>query len=366
VTARNSMTEAERLTTIVFGDTFALYDDEEFNAFIQPFHERLAANDISADVFRGARCLDAGCGGGRGSVFMAECGAADVVGVDLSARNVETCTQRASSRGLSQCRFVQGSLLDIPFDDESFDVVWCNGVLHHTEDPDRGLVEIARVLRPGGRLWLYLYGSGGVYWFMVDWVRELLADHDVSDCIYQLRIMSIPVRRIAEWIDDWFSPFLRRYTVDDVRARLRELGFVDAEALRGGTVYDTSQRLIGAGETEAELMGEGDVRFFSTKVDGSRGNERPLPDPPDRKGSPYTDGPAVTALAEPLARVRAALELVESRVGSERGLYRVAVCSSVHSSVRSLLETDAPFDTEWLRKHLVELEGTLDEFARAA
>ena len=365
MTARSSMTEAEKLTTIVFGDTFALYDDEEFNAFIQPFHERLAANDISTDVFRDARCLDAGCGGGRGSVFMAECGAAEVVGVDLSERNVETCTQRASSRGLSQCRFVQGSLLDIPFDDESFDVVWCNGVLHHTEDPDRGLVEIARVLRPGGRLWLYLYGSGGVYWFTIDWIRALLAGHDIRRCIYQLRLLSIPVRRIAEWIDDWFSPHLRRYTVDDVQMRLRELGFADAEPLRGGTIYDTSQRLVEADETEAKLMGDGDVRFFSTKEHEPRSVEHALPDPADGKGSPYTDGAAVTAFAEPLARVEAALKRVEERTGSEGGLYRVAVCGAVHGKVRGLLETQDPFDTAAFGEHLAELEAVLVEFASA-
>jgi SAM-dependent methyltransferase len=359
------LTPAEKLTAIVYGDTFALYDESEFDAFVQPFYERLHANGISPEIFRGARCLDAGCGGGRGSVLMAECGAREVVGVDLSERNVETSRRRAEQRGLEQCTFLQGSLVDIPFDDESFDVVWCNGVLHHAEDPDRGLVEITRVLRPGGRLWLYLYGSGGIYWFMVDWVRELLGGHGARDCIYQLRLMSIPVRRIAEWIDDWFTPFLRRYTILDVRARLEALGFADPEPLPGGTVYDTSRRRIGADETEAQLMGEGDLRFFSTKTGAAHANGSPLPDPRDGKGSPYAEGEAVTAFGAPLARIGAQLEEVERRAGSESGLYRVAVCSSVHAKVRSLLETDAPFDTDQLHEHLVELESTLGEFARA-
>ena len=56
----------------------------------------------------------------------------------------------------------------------------------------------------------------------------------------------MPVRRIAEWIDDWFVPVLQRYTVDDVRRRLEELGFAGATALAQGTHYDTSQRRIGA------------------------------------------------------------------------------------------------------------------------
>jgi hypothetical protein len=204
-----------------------------------------------------------------------------------------------------------------------------------------------------------------VYWFTIDWIRALLAEHDIRRCIYQLRLMSIPVRRIAEWIDDWFSPHLRRYTVDDVRVRLRELGFADAEALAGGTVYDTSARLVGADAIEADLMGDGDVRFFSTKTEEPRVAGHPLPDPPGGKGSPYEDGPAVTAFAEPLARVAAALELVEERLGSEGGLYRVAACGSVHSKVRSLLETDAAFDTAALGEHLADLAAILAEFARA-
>jgi ubiquinone/menaquinone biosynthesis C-methylase UbiE len=358
-----TLTPAEQLTAIVYGDTFALYDEAEFDAFVQPFYERLAANGIPTEVFRGARCLDAGCGGGRGSVLMAECGAAEVVGVDLSERNVDTCRGRAERRGLTQCSFVQGSLMEIPFPDAAFDVVWCNGVLHHSEDPDRGLAELTRILRPGGRLWLYLYGSGGIYWLMVDWVRDLLAGRDVRGCIYQLRLMSTPVRRIAEWIDDWFAPFLRRYTVADVRTRLEELGFADTEPLGGGTVYDTSRRRIGADDTEAELMGEGDLRFFCTKTGDARGGGPPLPDPPDGKGSPFIDGPAVTGFAEPLGRARSQLEEAERRMGSEGGLYRVAACSSVHAKTRSLLETESAFDADALRAHLDELAATLGELA---
>ena len=360
-----SLTPAEQLTAIVYGDTFALYDEAEFDEFVQPFYERLAANGIRLDVFRGARCLDAGCGGGRGSILMAECGAAEVVGIDLSERNVATCTARAERRGHAQCSFVQGSLMEIPFDDASFDIVWCNGVLHHSEDPDRGLVEISRVVRPGAHLWLYLYGSGGIYWYMVDWVRDVLNGHDVRDCIYQLRLMSTPVRRIAEWIDDWFAPFLRRYTAADVRTRLEEIGYADVEPLAGGTVYDTSRRRIGADDSEVALMGEGDLRFFATRTN-DRGAGTRLPDPPDGRGSPFSDGPDVTAFAERLALVRSELERVERRMGSNGGLYRVATCGAVHSAVRGLLETDAPFDADALRDRLDDLAATLWELARNA
>ena len=286
------------------------------------------------------------------------------MGLDLSQRNVETCEMRARQRGLDNTRFLQGSLLDVPFEDESFDVVWSNGVLHHTEDPDRTLREITRVLKPGGWMWLYLYGSGGVYWYMVDWVRDLLAGIEASECIYQLRMQQVPVRRIAEWLDDWKVPFLRRYTVADVRARLLELGFENPEALRHGTEYDTSERLVGASGKEAQLMGDGDVRFFSQKTSAPTGaSEHDLPDPPDGKGSTYEDGPEVTRYAEPLARVREALDRLESARGTEAGAYRIMTAGLVHTRFRTMLETEGEFDTDALDSSSADIAGLLDEFA---
>jgi ubiquinone/menaquinone biosynthesis C-methylase UbiE len=262
-----ALTPEQQITTIVFGDTFSLYSDDEFEEFIGFLKTRLERNGIELhDEFAGKRCLDAGCGGGRATIMMAQAGAREVVAFDLSRTNVETTRMRAEQRGLDNVVAEEGSLLALPFEDESFDVVWSNGVLHHTGDTDGSLKEIARVLRPGGWMWLYLYGSGGIYWRVVDWVRETLRDVDVSACIAQLRLQNVPVRRIAEWIDDWFVPVLQRYTVEDVRRRLVELGFAEAGALAQGTHYDTSQRRVGASAREIELMGDGDVRFWCQKT----------------------------------------------------------------------------------------------------
>jgi ubiquinone/menaquinone biosynthesis C-methylase UbiE len=357
------LTANEETTTIVFGDTFALYDDTSFEEFIEPLRIRFARNDIPLDVFKGKRCLDAGCGGGRGSILMAESGASEVVGLDLSQTNVETCRMRAQQRGLDNCTFEQGSLLEVPYADESFDVVWSNGVLHHTGDTDGTLKEIARVLKPGGWMWLYLYGSGGIYWHMVDWVRETLAPIHVSECIAQLRLQNVPVRRIAEWIDDWFVPVLQRYTLEDVRLRLEDLGFAGAQPLPRGTGYDTSERRVDASEEEVALMGDGDVRFWSQKTGPAGADAHPLPDAPDGKGSFWTDGPAVTRIDPALAKVRGALEDLERVRGSEAGAYRIMVCGLVHTKVRSLLETDGPFDVPALETRLAEIAQLCDDFA---
>ena len=359
-----SMTDQEQLTALVFGDTFALYDERSFDEFITPLRDRLRANGIDPGVFSGTRCLDAGCGGGRGSILMAQSGAREVVGVDLSETNVRSCRMRASQKGLTNLSFQQHSLVELPFEDESFDLVWCNGVLHHITDPDQGLTEIARVLKRGGHMWLYLYGSGGIYWYVVDWMRTLVRNLDVRDCIAQLRLMDVPVRRIAEWMDDWFTAYLRRYTRDDVVRRLEELGFADTVPLDRGVRYDTSERRLGADDRERQLMGDGDVRHFCRKVNPPAGNRFTLPDPSDGKGSPYADGPAVTQFARPLTGISEAIAALGVSRGHEIAAYKLLVCRSVHSKVRELLESERPFDESALHGHLAALQGLLGQLVR--
>lgn len=359
-----ALTPAQRTTTIVFGDTFSLYSDEEFEEFIGFLRTRFERNGIDLrEAFAGKRCLDAGCGGGRATILMAEAGASEVVALDLSETNVQTTRMRAQQRGCDNVVVQQASLLDIPLQDESFDVVWSNGVLHHTGDTDGSLKEIARLLKPGGWMWLYLYGSGGIYWHMVDWVRDTLGDIDVSACIAQLRLQNVPVRRIAEWIDDWRVPVLQRYTVEDVRLRLEELGFQGAAALQRGTHYDTSERRIGASAQEIELMGDGDVRFWAQKTAQPSGSDSArLPEAPDGKGSFWDDGPAVTAIDPDLARVREALERLEERRNDGAHAYRIMVCGLVHTETRARLEAEGPFDVEALRVRLEEIARLCEEF----
>ena len=352
-----SLTDNERLTALVYGDTFSLYDEDEFETFVDVFRKRLAANEIPLESFAGKRCLNAGCGGGRGSILMAEAGAAEVVGGDLSETNLASARRRAEVRGLDNCTFEQVSLAELPFEDEFFDVVWCNGVLHHSTDPDAGLREISRVLRTGGPMWLYLYGSGGIYWYVVDWVRDVLEGTRAADAIRALRLLDVSVDRIGEWIDDWYTPYLRRYTVADVSRRLAELGFGEPEPLPAGVGYDTSHRLVGASEQERELMGEGDLRYWVHKQSApSEGDE--LPDPPGGLGSVYEDPGVVTQVDGPLAELREKLEaIIPSGSG---GLFeRLAVCSAIHTSVRNQLETPGePFDPAALMER-IEATGTL-------
>ncbi|HEY3728971.1 MAG TPA: class I SAM-dependent methyltransferase [Solirubrobacteraceae bacterium] len=104
---------------------------------LELFHRHISDHD---------RCLDVGCGdGGTSGIWLNEW-AASYVGVDVS----EAAVEMARDRGLD-VRCVQDAAA-LPFEEGSFDVAVCVEVLEHLFEPQRAMVEIGRVLRPGGRV----------------------------------------------------------------------------------------------------------------------------------------------------------------------------------------------------------------------
>jgi SAM-dependent methyltransferase len=101
-----------------------------------------------------ASLLDAGCGDGRYFHVVAAAPPTErLVGCDISERILATARETAAEVGLAP-ELVRANVESLPFEDESFDVVLCTQVLEHLLSPAEGVRELARVLRPGGRLLL--------------------------------------------------------------------------------------------------------------------------------------------------------------------------------------------------------------------
>ena len=115
------------------------------------------ANPFSLGTLQpGEDVLDIGCGAGMDTLIAAQMvgPGGTVTGIDVTPAMVAKARRSATEMGLTTVTIVEGSAEQLPFPDGSFDVVISNGVIDLIPDKDAVFSEIARVLRPGGRIQL--------------------------------------------------------------------------------------------------------------------------------------------------------------------------------------------------------------------
>jgi SAM-dependent methyltransferase len=105
-------------------------------------------------INEGDAVLDVGCGAGVDTLFSAMMTgpSGKVVGIDLTPAMLERAKKNLSKTELKNVRFEEGSVENLPFADEDFNIVTSNGALNLVPDKAKAFAEICRVLKPGGRL----------------------------------------------------------------------------------------------------------------------------------------------------------------------------------------------------------------------
>ena len=217
--------------------------------------------------WEGLHVLDAGCGMGRWLHFARAAGA-KIVGMDVSP----AIDVAAGREGVD---LVQADLRHPPLRPGSFDLVYCLGVLHHLEEPLRGLRALASLVRPGGELRIYVYRSlDGEAWFrrallgsvaclrrvttrlpfwavnvvattialvatpLFLWPRRLVRGSTLGERLTRglplVQYADVPFRMlVAEQFDRLVAPLEGRYRAEEVRAWYEAIGF-DLVDLRPG------------------------------------------------------------------------------------------------------------------------------------
>jgi SAM-dependent methyltransferase len=194
-----------------------------FYADVEQAKLRLEPHEVAfADfpAWRGRDVLEIGCGVGVDTTRFARAGAY-VTAIDLTDAAVSL------ARGLLALEHLDGTVIvadaeSLPFADESFDLVYSWGVLHHTPDIGLALAEARRVLRPGGEARVMLYGRRSLFAGAV-WARQVVRER---------RPMS-PEAALARGLE---SPGTQAFTRSEAAALFA--GFADVEVRQVATSYD--------------------------------------------------------------------------------------------------------------------------------
>lgn len=123
----------------------------------------------------GKLALDLACGTGNEALELARRGAR-VTGYDGAPRLLQVAGERAAAEGLELER-VQGDLAELPFDDDSFEIVTSVFGLIFTGSPQDSAAEIGRVLRPQGRIAFTSWVEEGLFQYMQDMAKAAVASH---------------------------------------------------------------------------------------------------------------------------------------------------------------------------------------------
>lgn len=163
--------------------------------------------------------LDAGCGTGVTSLALSE-RAEKVYACDISYNSIITAKNFGENLNIKNIEFINGSILSLPFKSNSFDLILCWGVIHHTIEPDRAFKELVYSLRKEGCLIVAVYQKTSLT-FLHEMIRkwclrikrEWVKESFIKFIVFLVRILEKLGKRtnvrddnvkIASQVEDWF------------------------------------------------------------------------------------------------------------------------------------------------------------------
>jgi SAM-dependent methyltransferase len=259
--------DVAEITGSHYGRLFPGFSDTAFfDETLTLLRLRLERNGIAVGGFRGRSLIDVGCGGGRYTCAWRGLGASPVTGVDISPLNVQDARRRSEASGLTEVRFEVANVLNLPFETESFDAVFSNGVLHHTTDWNKGITEIVRILKPEGFGWLYVIEDpGGLFWDLIEILRAVMHQESREVAHATLRTLGIPGNRVFYMLDHVMAPINIRLSPNQVANALREAGATSIRRLERGTDFDRVERIYQREPFAETKYGVGENRYVFSK-----------------------------------------------------------------------------------------------------
>lgn len=179
-------------------------------------HRRhLAVTEMPVCELKGKRVLEIGSGAGAHSAFIAFKGA-DMFSMDIASERVVATSKKLDLIGSGENIALEADAEYLPFPDDHFDIVYSNGVLHHTPRTEQAIGEVYRVLNPGGRAVIMLYARDSfLYWVNLFFLKGVLFGNILSSRNW--------LGETTEWMSDEkqnvYNPETKVYSTGDI-ARL--------------------------------------------------------------------------------------------------------------------------------------------------
>lgn len=204
----NVYSESQRQTKDAFGAKWSrrdIYESEEVKSkthswLLSRYFEGEEERKLSfMQEIKGGLFLDAGCGAAFSSLLLFGDHLKDIyyLGIDIS-ESVDIARQRLEEAGIKgEC--IQANITNLPIEEPIFDVIFCEGVLHHTDSTKEALKKLVFLLRRGGLMMFYVYKKKGpVREFVDDYVRDRLRNLSNEEAWHKL----MPLTKLGKILGD--------------------------------------------------------------------------------------------------------------------------------------------------------------------
>lgn len=236
-----------------FKSIFQKFSEIESKEAVSLLKSRWKLNKLDINIIKNKKILDIGCGSGRYTFALKEMGAREITAVDIFNK---------PANWPKDIKYIKTELSKLPFKNEEFDFIFCNGSISHNKKWKGSIKEYRRVLKKNGWLFLSLFGSGN-HWKSVDKVRKKLTGLKPNYFEEALLLRDWKPNKVFFLIDLFFIDRVY-FTKNLINDYLKKIKFKKIIFLKRGVKKDLNEKIFQNPKLR-KIYGEGEIRLITKK-----------------------------------------------------------------------------------------------------
>ena len=211
--------ETKKVTNFYKETPFPNYkDNDDRQTILEKGNKNFLANQFKKFIGHKKNVLEVGCGTGQLSIYFSIGANNNIVGLDPTIESLKLAKNFSDKNNITNIKFVNADIFDDVLSDNYFDLIWCNGVLHHTKDPYGAFEILVKSLKKEGYVLIGLYNKiGRVRTIFRRYIFKFFGRKILDKIDPTLRNLKFDEDEKNAWIKDQYThPIESLHTIDEV------------------------------------------------------------------------------------------------------------------------------------------------------
>lgn len=211
--------ETKKVTEFYKETPFPNYkEDDDKNSILKKGNKNFLASQFKQFIGHKKNILELGCGTGQLSIYFSIGTNNSIVGLDPTIDSLKLAKKFANKNQITNINFINADVFDDVLQDNFFDFIWCNGVLHHTKDPYGAFKILTKSLKKNGYILIGLYNKiGRLRTIFRRYVYKLFGKKALNIIDPTLRNLKFDEDEKKAWIrDQYIHPIESLHSIDEV------------------------------------------------------------------------------------------------------------------------------------------------------